>query len=209
VSNAQPFVPPAGFRVYPVPGPGLVWEARANETWQLQAGHGRGEVVWEYDRAAGAVQAHPTVAVGHVTFGRTAAAFVADALARFARCGEWRPPTRVCSVRGLTPAEADARGVVYVGRAHRSRDALSRGRVLFPEHPLHNPYRVPRGASAASAQAAVAAFRAHLRGDPALTALAKSLRGRLLGCWCGEWNGLNAPTVACHACEIALLAEEV
>jgi len=144
------------------------------------------------------------------TMTRDVARAVGAAVARFGRTGEVRPPTRVTSVRGLTAAEAAARGVVYVGRVHRERHGLGAGRTIFPASPLANPFVIPRGAAAATRREAVARYRDLIRGRPDLAAAARALRGRLLGCWCGEWDGDGDPPpgLHCHAVEIALLAED-
>lgn len=137
-----------------------------------------------------------------------AARGLSDALARFYRHGDLRPPTRVCSVRGLTPDQIAARGIVYVGREHRRRCGLSAGATLLPRHPLHNPYRLPKNADAEDKRIVCSYFERHLRADPNLLALARGLRGRLLGCWCGEWDGSGEPGLHCHAVNIARAADE-
>jgi hypothetical protein len=98
-------------------------------------------------------------------------------------------PTTVVNLKGHRddPAYDD---VVYVGRA------MHRGGWHLDGSPLACPFRPgPDG----SREEVVAKFRVHLLGRPELLALARSLRGKRLGCWC-------AP-LPCHADVIAEVAE--
>ena len=80
--------------------------------------------------------------------------------------------------------------VVYVGRAVRW------GGWNLPTSPLANPYRIGRDGDGAEV---IARYKQHLYSRPDLMALARSLRGRRLGCWC-------APD-PCHADVIAVVAD--
>lgn len=97
--------------------------------------------------------------------------------------------TTVVNLRGRRddPGYAD---VVYVGRAQYS------GGWHLPASPLANPLRIGRDGSAADV---IARYEQHLRSRPDLVELARSLRGRRLGCWC-------APQ-PCHADVIARIAD--
>lgn len=82
--------------------------------------------------------------------------------------------------------------VVYVGRAVRW------GGWKLPTSPLANPYRIGRDGDGAEV---IARYEQHLYSRPDLMKLARSLRGRRLGCWC-------APD-PCHADVIATVADAV
>lgn len=99
------------------------------------------------------------------------------------------PTTTVVNLRGHRddPAFAD---VVYVGRA------LRMGGWNLLTSPLADPYRVGRDGSLAKV---LARYEALLMSRADLRALARSLRGRRLGCWC-------APN-PCHAELIARIAD--
>ena len=100
-------------------------------------------------------------------------------------------PTTVVNLRGHRddPAFAD---VVYVGRA------LTMGGWRLKASTLANPYRVGRDGTPADV---LAKYEARLMSRPDLRALAKSLHGRRLGCWC-------APN-PCHADVIAMFADHI
>jgi len=138
-----------------------------------------------------------------------AAGVLAEVLARYERHKDLIPPTRVASVKGLTAAEAGEKGIVYVGRAVRRRDGLGAdgGAVRFNGHPLGNPFK-PAGRSKEALTACVSRYEEYVRANPERLALAKALRGRLLGCWCGSWDGAGAPTFQCHALVLAKIADE-
>ncbi len=97
--------------------------------------------------------------------------------------------TTVVNMRGRRddPGYAD---VVYVGRAQYS------GGWHLAASPLANPFRIGRDGSATDV---LARYEQHIRSRPDLLDLARSLRGRRLGCWC-------APE-PCHADVIARIAD--
>lgn len=99
--------------------------------------------------------------------------------------------TRVVNVRGMTADQLA--GVVYVGRANPTYN--------LPAHPLANPFKLSRTATPEERWECGARYRRWLTSSPARVALAKSLRGKVLGCWCAP-----AP---CHADLIADLADGV
>jgi hypothetical protein len=112
----------------------------------------------------------------------------------------------------MAPADIERLGIVYVGRKVRNRDALGSGSIRFDDHPLANPYRLKPKATEQERRECLKLYRQHLRAETdqgaELRALARMLRGKRLGCWCGTWCGVGRPTLLCHAVEIALLAEE-
>lgn len=78
-------------------------------------------------------------------------------------------------------------------------------------HPLANPFKVPHGAGKETRAKCVAQYRKWFREPISPEKRAeevKALRGRLLGCWCGSWEGFGEPGFSCHAVEIAKMAEE-
>jgi len=105
--------------------------------------------------------------------------------------------TRVVSCRTHTDNELLALGAVYLGRAQ----PRCRRPFVAQAHPLANPFR---GADA------LERYYHWLLASPERLALAKSLAGRTLACWCcdsvpGEEDGpLN-----CHAEIVAQVADGV
>lgn len=101
-----------------------------------------------------------------------------------------RQSTTVVNLHGRAedPGYGD---VVYVGRAVRW------GGWKLPDSPLANPFRIGRDGDPAEV---IARYEQHLHSRPDLLELARSLRGRRLGCWC-------APE-PCHADVIAAIADE-
>lgn len=97
--------------------------------------------------------------------------------------------TAVVNLRGRRedPGYGD---VVYVGRAVRW------GGWNLSTSPLANPFRIGRDGDPGEV---IARYEQHLYSRPDLMRLARSLRGRRLGCWC-------APD-PCHADVIAALAD--
>lgn len=130
---------------------------------------------------------------------RVRASVLALMLARFSRTGEIRPPTTVASVARMTRDQAHKAGVVYVGRPFPRRG--------FDGHPLANPFRIGKGASEDERLECVTQYVEWLYADPERVTLARSLRGKCLGCWCGTWWGIGDPGFVCHAVAIAKVAE--
>jgi hypothetical protein len=97
--------------------------------------------------------------------------------------------TTVVNLKGHRD-DPDYAAVVYVGRA------MHRGGWHLDASPLACPYRPGRDGSR---EQVVARYRDYLLADKALVRLARSLRGKRLGCWC-------AP-LPCHADVIADVAD--
>jgi hypothetical protein len=102
----------------------------------------------------------------------------------------WTIPPAVVDVRLARPGT-----FLYVGRANR--------RYRLKGSPFGNPDR-GRGDDPATA---LQRYREHVLARPDLVALLPSLRGQVLGCWCGVWNGVSEPALACHAAVLVQLAD--
>ena len=116
--------------------------------------------------------------------------------------------TTVISVRGRTPDELRADpNFVYVGRACAG----------WPASIWGNPFRVAsprwgdpiRPGDEATAGTAVEKFAAYLRANPDLMARLPELRGKVLGCWCVNWDGTGEPKRPCHAVVLARMVNPV
>lgn len=122
--------------------------------------------------------------------------------------------TTVISVRGKDPLVLRAHPLfVYVGRPVRG----------WSGSPYSNPFKVScPGRSDITAEDVVARFERWLRtgehsSEEYPKAMARrreailggltSLRGKHLGCWCGDWKH-GQPEIACHAVVLAKLADE-
>lgn len=107
-----------------------------------------------------------------------------------------RKATRVVALRrknGMVIQDCD----VYIGRA------CARGGWALKQSKWHNPFSIRQcGGNAAKA---VAKFEAMLKNNPKLMAEVKTLRGKVLGCWCKKPNTPSAP---CHGDVLARLADE-
>lgn len=121
--------------------------------------------------------------------------------------------TTVVKVRkAWTMSDAEKGAITYVG--NRS--------FGWPQTPFGNPYRWKEHGH----DRAIALFAGLVAPSPAAEALAAfpeakgallayrerildalpGLRGRALGCWCGDWRP-GRPRIACHACVLAVLAD--
>jgi hypothetical protein len=103
-------------------------------------------------------------------------------------------PTTVVNVRGMTDADLEREGVVYVGRPTRRAKAAA----CRKGHPLGNPF---------VGEGALDRYIDHVLSRPDLLALLPALKGRALGCWCGSWRP-GEPDLMCHATIIAMLIED-
>jgi hypothetical protein len=96
---------------------------------------------------------------------------------------------------------------VYVGREARG----GWKRSLW-----HNPFRLPkvekgrtlivRSPGILTPADAVAAYAELVRREGREEAIRRELRGKVLGCWCGNWRP-GEPEVACHAVVLAKIAD--
>lgn len=109
--------------------------------------------------------------------------------------------TRVISVRGLKRADLEADpDFRYVGRAVRYT-------TWTQASPWANPFSVSRyGADA------LKLFEHHMaeriaREPELLARIEAELKGYVLGCWCGNYDGVGEPGFSCHAVVLARLAE--
>jgi hypothetical protein len=93
--------------------------------------------------------------------------------------------TRVIHVRNM----GEYRDAVYIGRAN--------GRLGLPASPFANPFVIGRDGTR---QEVIEKYRAWILSQPHLVAEARTLRGRVLACWC-------APA-ACHGDVLAAIADE-
>ena len=116
-------------------------------------------------------------------------------------------PTTVVNVRGREPAvlRADP-AFVYVGRALPRRG--------WRASPWGNPFVVDKAVTvdgvaypAADAALCVERYREWLAQRPELMARLPELRGRMLGCWCCDWDGRGEPASPCHAVWLARMAD--
>jgi hypothetical protein len=104
-------------------------------------------------------------------------------------------PTSVANVRGLSQADLESQGIIYVGRKmpRDKRPSIRAGSAFG------NPFR---GAGA------LTKYREHLLRSPELLALLPGLRGRCLGCWCTtDCGGEPEEAFVCHAQTLAALAD--
>lgn len=145
--------------------------------------------------------------VGSVSLTQRRAAILADAFTRFAKHGVLQPPTTVRTIRGMTAAQIEAEGIVYVGRRVSTRDGLGKLDGSIPGHPLANPFKLAKNAGLAKRAECVALYRTWLHEDGERLAAARKLRGQILGCWCGDFDGIGHPGFDCHALVIAQVAE--
>lgn len=113
--------------------------------------------------------------------------------------------TTVTSVRGKNRADllADP-AFVYVGRQCAG----------WSRSPFGNPYRVQRqgfrmvdGSCCRTPEEAIAKYRAWLLRNLKHLPPLETLRGKTLGCWCGDWKP-GEPELLCHAVELAHLADQ-
>ena len=69
------------------------------------------------------------------------------------------------------------------------------------------------GADAAGRAEAARRFEREIAGDSARARFLRSrlgeLRGKVLGCWCCDWDGHGAPARPCHAVILARMADGV
>lgn len=93
--------------------------------------------------------------------------------------------TRTACIRGMTRQQIEAAGIVYVGRANP--------RYGLRGHPLANPFKVGRDGAVGEC---VEKFRAYLLARPDLVAVAKTLRGKTLGCFCDQMGDCHAKVIA-------------
>jgi hypothetical protein len=135
--------------------------------------------------------------------------------------------TTVINVRGRKRAELEADpDFIYVGRRVP--------RAGWPDSPWGNPFKVGMDSIEAvrlfdhwgqsgivdrqvicvideatlDAEAAVEFCRQWVVSCPALRARLPELRGKILGCWCCDWDGTGEPSRPCHAVILARLADE-
>jgi len=114
-------------------------------------------------------------------------------------------PTTVISVRGRKRAELEADpDFVYVGRRVRYGD--------WPDTIWGNPFK-PAGKTKAALTECFRKFRHALKSsvEPRFVRMRErlhQLRGRKIGCWCGEWKP-GEPEIPCHACVLAVAANEL
>lgn len=127
--------------------------------------------------------------------------------------------TTVINVRGRKDLDFSGHdGVIYVGRAV-PRAGYQRSRWA-------NPWKASEFASAHACVEHYAQMVKHVLGyevgnnyDMKIKTLyevemfyegiktACQLRGRVLGCWCCDWNGTGEPAAPCHAVVLARLAD--
>jgi hypothetical protein len=107
--------------------------------------------------------------------------------------------TTVIRVNGLSPrlwlAQPDH---VYVGRRVFLRSGEFRGEV-WPNSGLGNPDRLPHGAGIDVRRALIVRFERWAARDRHRMRMLESLCGKVLGCWCGSWDGVTQPRLLCHA----------
>lgn len=82
---------------------------------------------------------------------------------------------------------------VYIGRYCKYTD--------HKESPFHNPFYLPKDATAEQRRACLAKYEAHVRNSPRLLALLPTLKGKRLGCWCKP--------LPCHGDVLVKLIQEL
>lgn len=97
----------------------------------------------------------------------------------------------------MTPQDAADAGITYVGRRCAG----------FPTHPLFNPFKVSKTATADERADVVRRYTEYFLASPDMVAAAKALKGKTLGCWCGDWDGTGEPGFHCHAVVLAKFAD--
>lgn len=116
--------------------------------------------------------------------------------------------TTVISVRGRIPNELRADpNFIYVGRQCAG----------WPRSIWGNPFKVAspvwgdpiRGDEVSDPQTAVQRFETYLRRNADLMARLSELRGKVLGCWCVNWDGHGEPKRPCHAVVLARMVNPV
>lgn len=93
--------------------------------------------------------------------------------------------TKTVCIRGMSKAEIEAAGIVYIGRPCPRRGL--RG------HKLANPYVIGRDGTR---EEVIANYRAYLLASPDLLMIVETLRGGTLGCFCDQSEDCHAKVVA-------------
>jgi hypothetical protein len=121
---------------------------------------------------------------------------------------------KVCDVRlyGRSMLENGLPNFVYVGRAVP--------RQGWAESPWHNPFRkesmgVTPVASYEASWRATIVWSINAREDdprwsapfPSLLRRLPELAGKILGCWCVDWDGVGEPATPCHAVVLSRLVK--
>jgi hypothetical protein len=115
---------------------------------------------------------------------------------------------RVVNVRhlpGPLPAFQQEWPFIYVGRACISRLAV------FKRSSLANPFKLPRNASESDRILCLDQYKGWLDANPRRGQWVEHLlglvlaRGKPLGCWCADWDGVSEPAPLCHAVVLAKL----
>lgn len=94
-------------------------------------------------------------------------------------------------------------------RFHRMPDLLANPKFVYVGRACYgwrrsdwaNPY------SRKTPAENVADFLAYIDRNPQLKARIGELTGKILGCWCLDWNGLILPHRPCHAVGLAKMAD--
>lgn len=106
-----------------------------------------------------------------------------------------KPTTRVISMRGRKGVVPD--GAIYVGRSMRFYN------LPLDASPFANPYSVK-----GFGESALDEFREMLLQKPALVArIRDELRGKVLACWCGDFDAEEHGEPRCHAQILARVAD--
>jgi hypothetical protein len=127
--------------------------------------------------------------------------------------------TTVTTVRGKIPADLRADpDFVYVGRSCAGwtgspwgnpfrigmRPLAATNQLIDVHHQSPQPIRIAF-AGPLDAWKVVECYAAWLQARPALRSRLPALRGKVLGCWCGDWRP-EEPEIPCHAVVLAQLA---
>jgi len=107
--------------------------------------------------------------------------------------------TTVVRVNGLDPEEwrKDPRHL-YVGRRVYVRSGKFAGKI-WPNSALGNPYPLARGASIDDRRNLIVQFERWVIADKHRMRQLENMCGKVLGCWCGHWDGVSQPRLLCHA----------
>lgn len=112
---------------------------------------------------------------------------------------ETRPLTTVVCVKRMDPEQWMAQpGHLYVGRRVFLRTGRHAGKQ-WPNSCLGNPDRLPFNAGIDDRRDLIVRFEQWVVRDRHRMRMLESMCGKVLGCWCGNWDGVSRPRLLCHA----------
>lgn len=107
--------------------------------------------------------------------------------------------TTVVRVNGQNPQlwRADPQHL-YVGRRVFLRSGIHKGQH-WPNSALGNPYRVNTEDTLTERRRVLEMFERFLATDQYRLSQLGKMQGKVLGCWCCNWDGITQPRPLCHA----------